>query len=86
MTALIPAPTYVLARTAWIPMLVLWHADGRFTRLEGAPCEDHAAALAESRRPIRPRSNCPPPNALGILPSAMVMPVLIVSAWTAPPA
>ena len=35
MTTLIPAPTYVLARAAWIPTLVLWHADGRFTRLEG---------------------------------------------------
>jgi hypothetical protein len=28
--------------------LVLWHADGRFTRLEGEPCEDYAAALAAS--------------------------------------
>ena len=31
-----PAPTYVLARAAWIPTLVIWHADGRFTRLDGA--------------------------------------------------
>ena len=36
MTAILPAPTYVLARAAWIPTLVIWHADGRFTRLEGA--------------------------------------------------
>ena len=35
-----------LARAAWIPTLVIWHADGRFTRLEGAPCGDYAAALA----------------------------------------
>ena len=39
MTAIIPAPTYVLARAAWIPALVLWHADGRVTRLGGDPCE-----------------------------------------------
>ena len=37
MTALLPAPAYVLARAAWIPTLVIWPADGRFTRLEGAP-------------------------------------------------
>ena len=30
-----PAPTCVLARAAWmIPTLVLWHANGRFTRVE----------------------------------------------------
>ena len=45
-----PAPTYVLARAAWIPTLVVWHADGRFTRLEGDPCADYAAALAASWR------------------------------------
>ena len=44
------APAYVLARAAWIPTLVLWHADGRFTRLEGAPCGDYGAALAASWR------------------------------------
>ena len=38
MTAILPAPTYVLARAAWIPTLVIWHADGHFTRLEGEPC------------------------------------------------
>ena len=36
MIAIIPAPTYVLDRAAWIPTLVIWHADGRLTRLEGA--------------------------------------------------
>jgi hypothetical protein len=30
--------------------LVIWHADGRFTRLEGPPCDDYAAALAASWR------------------------------------
>ena len=30
------APAYSLARAAWIPTLVIWHADGRFTRLEGS--------------------------------------------------
>jgi hypothetical protein len=49
-TAIMPARTYVLARAAWIPTLVLWHADGRFTRLEGAPCDEYAAALAASWR------------------------------------
>jgi hypothetical protein len=47
-TAIIPSPTYVLARAARIPTLVLWHADGRFTRLEGEPCGGYAAALAAS--------------------------------------
>ena len=51
-----PAPAYVLGRAAWIiPMLVIWHADGHFTRLEGAPCRDYAAALAASWR-LRPAS------------------------------
>jgi hypothetical protein len=53
MTTIIPAPTYVLARAAWIPTLVIWHADDRFTRLEGAPCAEFAAALAASWR-LRP--------------------------------
>jgi hypothetical protein len=44
---------YRLARGAGIPTVVIWHADGRFTRLEGAPCEDNAAALATSWR-LRP--------------------------------
>jgi hypothetical protein len=35
MITFFPAPTYVLARAAWDPTLVIWHADGRFTRLEG---------------------------------------------------
>jgi hypothetical protein len=48
MSAILPAPTYVLARAAWIPTLVIWHADGRFTRLEGAPCDEYAGALAAS--------------------------------------
>ena len=56
MTAILPAPTYVLARGAWIPILVIWHADGRFTRLEGDPCEEYAAALTASWR-LRPSSN-----------------------------
>lgn len=50
---LLPAPAYSLARAAWIPTLVIWHADGRFTRLEGAPCGDYAAAVAASWR-LRP--------------------------------
>ena len=41
-----PAPVYVLARAAWIPTLVFWHADGRFTGLESELCGDYAAALA----------------------------------------
>jgi hypothetical protein len=53
MTTIIPAPTCVPARAAWIPTLVIWHADGRFTRLAGAPCEAYAAALAASWR-LRP--------------------------------
>ena len=54
MTTIMPAPTYILARAAWIPTLVIWHADGRFTRLEGAPCDEYPAALAASWR-LRPR-------------------------------
>ena len=46
MTALLPVPAHVLARAAWIPTLVIWHADGRFTRLEGAPCADYTALAA----------------------------------------
>jgi hypothetical protein len=46
-TAIFPAPAYVLARGAW----VLWHTDGRLARLEDAPCVDYAAALAASWRP-----------------------------------
>jgi hypothetical protein len=53
MTTIIPAPAYALSRAAWIPTLVIWHVDGRFTRLEGAPCEDYAAALAARWR-LRP--------------------------------
>ena len=53
MTAIMPAPTYVLARAAWIPSFVIWHADGRFTRIEGAPWADYAAALTASWR-LRP--------------------------------
>jgi hypothetical protein len=50
MAAIIPAPAYALARAAWIPTLVIWHADGRFTRLEGAACEEYAATPAASSR------------------------------------
>jgi hypothetical protein len=46
MTAIIPAPAYVLACAAWIPTLVIWHANGRFTHLDDLPCQDHAAALS----------------------------------------
>ena len=53
MTALMPAPAYVLARAAWVATLVIWHADDRFTRLEGAPRAGYAAALAASWR-LRP--------------------------------
>ena len=55
MTAIHPAPTYVLARAAWIPTPAIWHANGRFTRLEGAPCAEYAAALAASWR-LRPEA------------------------------
>jgi hypothetical protein len=53
MTAIMPAPAYVLARAAWVPTLVIWHADDRLTRLEGAPGAGYAAALAASWR-LRP--------------------------------
>jgi hypothetical protein len=53
MTTLIPAPTYHLARAARIPTLVMWHANGHFLRIEGAPCADYASALAASWR-LRP--------------------------------
>jgi hypothetical protein len=53
MTVTIPAPAYVLARAAWIPTLVIWHADGRFTRLEGEASDAYAAALAARWR-LRP--------------------------------
>jgi hypothetical protein len=39
----------------WILTLVIWHADGRFTRVEGNPCQDYAAALAASWR-LQPAS------------------------------
>ena len=55
MTAITPAPTYILAPAAWVPTLVIWHAGGRSTRLEGDPCDDYAAALAASWR-LRPSS------------------------------
>jgi hypothetical protein len=55
---LIPAPTYSLVRAAWVPTLVIWHADGHFTRLEGDPCTDYAAALAASWR-LRPARRPP---------------------------
>jgi hypothetical protein len=64
MTAIIPAPTYILARAAWIPTPVIWHADGRFTRLEGEPCEDYAATLAASWR-LRPAVTGPKVSATG---------------------
>jgi hypothetical protein len=54
MSTIIPARTYVLARAARIPTLVIWRAEGRFTRLEGDPCADYAAARAASWR-LRPR-------------------------------
>ena len=46
-----PPLAYALARAAWI--FVIRHADGRFTRLEGEPRADYAAALAASGRPAR---------------------------------
>ena len=52
MTTIIPAPTHVLARAAWIPRLVIWHTDGCFTCVEWAPCGNYAA-LASSWR-LRP--------------------------------
>ena len=36
-----------------VSMLVISHADGRFTRLDGTPCTDYAAALVASWR-LRP--------------------------------
>ena len=54
--AIFPAPTYALACAAWLPTLVLWHADDRFTRLDGAPCDEYAAALAASWR-LRPSAS-----------------------------
>ena len=53
MTAIMPAPAYVLARAAWVPTRVICHADDRFPRLEGAPGAGYAAALAASWR-LRP--------------------------------
>jgi hypothetical protein len=49
MTPLHPAAS-VLARATWIPIRVISRADGRFTRVEGAPCDEHAAALVASWR------------------------------------
>lgn len=54
---IIPAPTYILARAAWVPTRGIWHADGRFTRLEGDPRGDYAAALRAGRP--RPTSRDP---------------------------
>jgi hypothetical protein len=48
MTAIMPAPTYVFARAAWTPNPRDLARGGRFTRLEGAPCADYAAALARA--------------------------------------
>jgi hypothetical protein len=48
----ISAPSYILVRAAWIPSWI-WRADGRFTRLEGVPCDEYAAALAARWR-LRP--------------------------------
>jgi hypothetical protein len=45
-TAISPAPEYILASAARAPALVIWDADGRFTRLEGDPCDEYEAALA----------------------------------------
>ena len=53
MIAILPTSAYVPARAAWVPTLVIWHADDRFTRLEGAPGAGYAAALAASWR-LRP--------------------------------
>ena len=50
MTTLIAVRTYNLDRATWIPTLLIWHADGRFTCLEGKAC---ASALAASWR-LRP--------------------------------
>lgn len=47
-----------MGQAAWLPTLVLWPGDGRFTRLEGAPCDEYAAALAASWR-LRPRKPFP---------------------------
>jgi hypothetical protein len=57
MTAIIPAPVYSLPRAAWIPTLVIWHADGHFTRLEGEACEAYAAAALAASWRLRPSSN-----------------------------
>jgi hypothetical protein len=61
MTAIMPAPAYILARAAWVPTLVIWHADCCFTRLEGEACDECAAALAARWR-LRPSSRRPSSN------------------------
>jgi hypothetical protein len=67
MTAIILVPTYVLARAAWIPPLVILHADGRLTRLEGAPCADYTAAPAASWR-LRPALSPPRCDLVRLMP------------------
>jgi hypothetical protein len=48
MTTTVPAPAYILARAAWVPTLVIWQADGRFSRL------GNANLAARIPRPGRP--------------------------------
>jgi len=43
--AIIPGPTYVLARAAWIPTVVIWHADGRFGRPVAVPTAPAGAGV-----------------------------------------
>jgi hypothetical protein len=47
---LIPAPSYSLAQTAWIPRITIWRDDGTTARREGEPCESWAEAMAASWR------------------------------------
>jgi hypothetical protein len=56
MTTILPRPHLRPGPRRLDSPLVIWHADGRFTGIEGAPCGDYAAALAASWR-LRPSSN-----------------------------
>ena len=46
----IPAPSYSLARAAWIPRLTIRLDDDTTERRERKPCESWSAAMAASRR------------------------------------
>ncbi len=52
MTAIIPAPMYSLPCAAWIPTLVIWYADGRFTRLEAVDLDGQLAEWSPEARAL----------------------------------